>query len=554
MKGTRGREFVGSILLCVATVVAFFGAAAFRMPVYEPVHGYLFNEVRIRPERSPQDRGGQLVLHSDAGGVDLALGADGRWIAYGPEVKLNIEPDRRSIAHLLSTPISLNWRHPLFGLPEAWVARYAERDTQGRSGPVKLHTKVFADHGDLPVLSLVIPTGSLLDPDTGLMVVGNAIFHAPEKVLETDRTDPRWWKYPGNFHMRGKAWEREGIVQLLDGSGEEVFQSTVDVRINGQMTRAFPQHALRLEFPERVAEDLFGEEAKNGYQSLVLRSAGNDQIKAMLRDAYQHDLCKGLPFDVSGHRTCVVYINGAYWGVHHIRHRMDDHELARRYGVKKKHITILEDEARYYRGDPALISEFEHLAYRSREWNGKDPQWLDTLNARIDVDGFLYYMATQMIVANMDWPGQNVKFWRYTGNPKAGSHLDGRWYFIMGDSDLGYGAAADAKTDLFLRVKAQEVPITWIFRALLRNGSVRAHFITIARELANGPFSAVRSLERLDRFVAHMAPEMERHTQRWRRPSNVATWQREVEVMRIFATERQQEVLDQLNAFEKKGN
>lgn len=524
--------------------------AAFRAPDRGEVR--LLSGKAASVEVRPTSEG--VELRAVAGyGLLIAEGADAELRRADGDAEIQLVPDEAYVDRLISTSISLNWRHPKRGSPAASILRYATVDPNGRSSQPALYTRVEADHGALPTLSLVLPTGALMDPDTGLMVVGNAIFHTPEKVLITEYKDPRWWKYPGNFHMRGKDWERTGLLQLMDGDGREILQTEVDVRINGQMTRAFPQHALRLGFPHPIAADLFGGSDGTGYKNLVLRSAGNDQIKAMMRDAFQHELCAGLPFEVNGHRTVVVYINGAYWGIHHLRHRMDEGEIARRYGIKKKDITILEDEARYYRGDISLIPEFERLAKRTAEWNGSDTEWADTLATKFDVDGFLYYMATQMILANMDWPAQNVKFWKYTGAPRAERPLDGRWYFIMGDSDLGYGIGATASSDMFQRVRAVDVPITSIFRGLMRNRSWRARFIVIARELATGPFSAAHSTEHLERLVALMEPEMDRHTMRWRRPGSVEAWRTEVDVMRAFAKDREREVMRRLERFEHEG-
>lgn len=480
----------------------------------------------------------------------VAHGADGRFTPVAPDAVLPLDPDHVAAARLLATPISLNWRHPLKGLPVADVYRVAIAGDGVRSEE-RLQTYLFQRHADLPVVSLVMSTGALIDPDTGLLVVGNAIFDAPRKMAIAEARDPKWWKYPGNFHMRGKEWERSGRMQLIAPDGTTFLESAVRVRVNGQMTRGFPQHALRLGFEEPVLADVFKEEVGKGYEAWILRTAGNDQIKAMLRDVFQHELCHGLPFETSHHLTCVAYINGAYWGVHHLRPRMDEHELARRYGIKRKHITILEDEARLYRGDTAEVVRFERLAARTKAWDGHSTEWADTLNARIDVDGFLTYMASQMVLGNMDWPNQNVRFWRYTGKPRQERPLDGRWYFIMGDSDLGFGAQASPVADMFERARIMDVPVTRLFWGMMRSPRFKARFAAIARGLVEGPFAAERAEQVLNTMVARIEPEMERHTARWRKPSDKQTWLGHVEVMRNFARQRGQAVLEQLKALDE---
>ena len=512
-----------------------------------PVRSAIGAGVELLTEGGWRSPGDEVRFGAPAEGTILiASGPDGDFVPLPDgRFKLPME-DRMEAGRILSTPISLNWRHPLNGLPVAQVFRTALRTADGVLQGEHIHTFLQRGHGALPIASLVLPRGALFDPDTGLIVVGNGIFRAPAKVLLAEQRDPRWWKYPGNFHMRGKDWERRGSLQVLDSAGREIFQREVDVRMNGQMTRAFPQHAFRLGFDPPLLVDLFGEPVGKGYEGLVLRAAGNDQIKAMMRDVFQHALCTGLPFEVSGHRTCVLYVNGAYWGVHHLRPRMDGVELARRYGIKKKHVTILEDEARLFHGDTALVVDFEHIAARCRAWDGKDSLWAKELEARVDIDGFLTYMATQMILANVDWPNQNVRFWRYTGPPRTDRPLDGRWYFIMGDSDLGYGVHAGPETDLFQRVRAMDVPVTRIFLGLLRSPKYKERFIAVTRELATGPLGARRSVALLDELAARLRPEMERHTARWRRPATLAEWEGHVALMRNFAAKREKAVLEQL--------
>jgi hypothetical protein len=246
--------------------------------------------------------------------------------------------------------------------------------------------------------------GAWADPDTGLLVVGHGIFNAPQKVANYYANDPRWWKYPGNFHGRGKEWQRRGHMELIAPDGKLLLEASVGVRINGQMTRGFPQHAFRLLFDDPVDVPLFPDGDGPGTMALILRPAGNDQVKAMLRDAYQHRLCQQLPFATSQAITCVTYLNGAYWGVHHLRQRMDEHEIARRYGIKAKKVALLEDRARPVNADTSGSLAFMRLVVGTERWDGRSPSWIDTLHQRMDVDGYLTYMASQMILGNMDWP------------------------------------------------------------------------------------------------------------------------------------------------------
>jgi chitobiase/beta-hexosaminidase-like protein len=120
---------------------------------------------------------------------------------------------------ILSIPTSIQWRHPVGSFPEAVVVRACACDG-GRCGPVTTRTLVNdLPTGGLPMLSIALPEGALFDPDTGILVVGHAIFRDEEIAVQRYPRDPRWWKYPGNFHFRGSEWERRANVEFLSPDG-----------------------------------------------------------------------------------------------------------------------------------------------------------------------------------------------------------------------------------------------------------------------------------------------------------------------------------------------
>ncbi|MFN3874713.1 MAG: CotH kinase family protein [Flavobacteriales bacterium] len=505
------------------------------VPSIEPVNALAVPGQAIAVKATMADR---LWLSLD--------GELGRARPHGSTVQLRAEPPARQAERALATATAIQWRRPVPGLPAAMVVRAAEAEAGRAGGPCAMRTNHFARPGLAGSASPTSPEG-LLGPECGMAVPGHAILRASAQAQRAFAKDRRWWKYPGNYHERGKAWQREARIQLIAPDGEEVLQADAGLRINGQMTRGFPQHALRLIFREPIAVPVFADGDGNGARALVMRAAGNDQVKAMLRDAFQHRLCEGLPFGTRKALTCVAYINGAYQGVHHLRPRIDQHELARLHGLPAKRIAILEDHNRPYRGDSAEARAFAQLVRRTERWDGASEDWVDSLEARIDVDGFLAYMASQTILGNMDWPKQNVMYWRWTGRRGPGVR-DGRWRFIMGDSDLGFGAVAPPEADLFAAVKNSDAPVARLLRAMLRNPALKERFIEQGLAQLDGPLAATRCVAVLDSMAAAMEPEMERHCMRWRKPASVRSWRREVEALRSYALARMPAARAQLTA------
>ena len=506
----------------------------------------------IRPENAYAGVAPNITIRASQGGrLWYSTQPDGARPERGEAlVSLTGAPSSVEASRSLAIPTAMQWRHPLLGLPAAMVVHAAEEVGGEGVGPFTMRTFLFQDHGALPVVSISTPADGLYGEEEGIAVVGDAMLHAPTIMHRGYARDPVWWKYPGNFHERGKEWERQGRMQLIAPDGSELLQTDVGIRINGQMTRGFPQHSWRLLFDEPLRTTPFADGDGVGSKALVLRAAGNDQVKAMLRDAFQHTLCEDLPFETSRARTCVLYINGAYQGVHHLRQRMDEKELARRYGVPASRIALLEDDAVLAHGKEEERAAYIRMVEQAEKASPGDTVFVGALAERLDVDGFLTYMASQMVLGNRDWPMQNVKCWRYTGKPKAGGSLDGRWHFVMGDSDLSFGANWPVEADMFENVRSSGAHIARLYRALMRHRTFKQRFAAIVRGLAARELSPERCAAVLRRFTQAMDPEMERHTARWRKPRNKAQWLAEVQVMETFAAQRAGHVLKAIERFE----
>ena len=458
-------------------------------------------------------------------------------------------PDtRRYAARLIATPTSVQWRHPMGDFPCTAMVRARCFDEAGNAGPITSRTLAPHPHGELPVLSLTIPDGALFDPDTGIYVVGNAVFRTGEDFVKGYPRDQKWWKYPGNFHLRGKDAEREGHLEFfapsLGPALTPIWTCDIALRINGNNTRGFPQHALRVILHRSEEQDLVPDR-------MVLRTAGNDQDHAFFRDALQHRLCKGLPFATSGCVQSVLYVNGAYWGLHNMRARIDEKELARRHGLKSKNITIIEDRIVLYEGKEEELKTFSRFLTMTEHWDASGPSFVDSLERRMDVDGFLTYMAAQIILSNTDWPEQNVRWWRYTGEPDTvGSPIDGRWRFIMGDSDMGMGLATPPEYDMFTHIdRHPNAPIARLFKACLRSQELKARFGHTLDSLLRDPLSEGSMEREIIRMRDAIAGEMPTHIRRWRRPLTMEDWQRHVDDLLTFARRRPAVVKDQAAAY-----
>jgi len=487
------------------------------------------------------------VLSTDE--VGYRYGVEGEFLEANAGDVAQFRPDVGEVNALLTTRTSPRWMSPeVEALPTASVLGVKKRHPIKEI--VEYHSFVEQAH-QLPVLSLILPMEDLVGQEKGLLVSGYGILHPTEDMLDNYQGNGKWWRYPGNYHFRGKEWEREGELHVIDQQrpkgGAAHYRTKVRVRVNGNNTRGFADKALRL----YLADDSLG------YERLLLRSAGNDQDRMFMRDALQHNMCSSLPFDVMEASPVVLYINGAYWGIKYIRPRIDQIELARRYDLNKKHVTILEDMVELYKGKGGEVRKFWALVDSLETLHQQPEVLLAYAGQQIDLNNFLQYMAAQMILGNKDWPFQNLKYWKYTGpagNPTP--EADGRWRFIMGDSDLsfGYEGAAVADYDMFAHVYGNGGAIARLFKALMKHSELKEVFCSIVESQLEGPLSAKKLERGIDGMQEQLDAEMDHHIKRWHKPVSKDVWYEALAQGREYAERRQVAMRTSVNNFRQSKN
>ena len=63
----------------------------------------------------------------------------------------------------------------------------------------------------------------------------------------------------------------------------------------------------------------------------------------------------------------------------------------------------------------------------------------------IDIADYATYQNAEIFMANVDWPGNNTKFWREKGE-------NGKWRWIVFDIDAGLAAWKDESTPVLTSV------------------------------------------------------------------------------------------------------
>lgn len=361
-----------------------------------------------------------------------------------------------------------------------------------------------------PIVSIVVDSMDFFSDENGIYVYGD---------------DPE-----GNYSNKGEEWERILYFELIE-NGTSVYAQNCRSRIHGGGSRHSTQKNLRL-YGETGDLNNFRYEFFENYEldkfkRLILRSGGH-RPDCFPRDNLSQLITDGLNIDKQHFKHVIVFLNGEYWGIHSIKERMDNYFFQNSYGIDDNLITVLDQEYDLQGGGFAADSiEMDNLEYFVTTEDMTLEENYEYVAAKIDVDNYIDYMASEIYLSNSDWVYSNVVIWRKTGAyvPGAGAGHDGKFRWAMYDLDGGFGGACDNAYYTINTLEAATVETgtyssyTRFFRGMLLNETFRNKFITRTFDLLNSWFKPEVVQEKMNLMYDILTPEILEHTKRWQYPS-----------------------------------
>jgi len=478
---------------------------------------------------------------------------------YSKPIKIQIQNQVMagdSIASI-NTQTSQSIRPPQGEVTQGVVVR-ARLFIEGRaSGPTV--TRIFFKipkkaHYNVPVLSLVMPEESLFGYENGIYVAGRIFDKWRSENPDAERKP---WKKLANYTQRGPEWERSADLQYFTADNEKVLDQVVGVRIHGGTTRGAARKSLRIYARDEYGEDtldyqFFQSRNVHTFKRLILRNSGNDHGNTLFRDAMMQSLVENLALDKQAYQPVVLFVNGTYWGIHNARDRLDRYYLHYRHGVDAENLDIVrhqvnrssEDILRFMMDFSEGNSEHYLQMMEYIKTNAiEDPHVYQEVSTLMDISNFMDYQISQVFFGNTDWPHNNLAIWRlrteaYEKDAPYGH--DGRWRWMLFDTDHGFGYRGSSSRDSFARAIRSRAPLdsTFLLRNFLRNESFRHKFINNFADFLNTIFSPDVVIERINQMQKTLAPLMDDHIARWGQPSSLQQWEENVELMIDFARER----------------
>ena len=415
---------------------------------------------------------------------------------------------------------------------------------------------------DVYVASLVTDSYNLFDYDNGIMIPGS---HYESDVADGVREDRA-----GNFYQRGDEWIKSGHVTLFSPRGEVLLEEEAGIAVAGYSSRIIPTRTLRIEASKAygTSDDyfhlgIFSDSEKNpgnasGKDSTIVpekdpenasgknpdkssgkasekdsgTTSGEDKAKdsktvsnpeteifqkikfrthgvpgyhiRSVRNQYAKELTDECGFPgLTENRLGVVFLNGEFYTVCDITPSTTSDYVCRLFGLN-----VPDGIEKYSNSDVDVYTRSKIIKLFTADLTQEANQ--QALEAKVDMDNYLFYFALEVLFNNADWPFNNVTVWRYLGEADPDNpYTDGRIRFLIEDMDqiLSNGLHGDPTRwsaeliDYLMKEKGNT------FYHVMQCTRYRDKFLTYVDDLLRTSFEPEHACAVLDRLYAEMERE-----------------------------------------------
>ena len=412
-------------------------------------------------------------------------------------------------------------------------ARAFPQDTRYRESNVTTATYLINARHSMPVVSIVVDPYELWNEENGMLAEG------PDMVKE----GPGILPFKNTIYRKYGKEPREGYAEMFAEDGTLMFSQGVAIGLIGDYSLDLPQKSMKIRAKSLYGEKTFAaavfeDRPFTEYKSLVLRNGGNDGVWTRLRDGFQSRLLDAYGATVvhQAWMPVAVYLNGEYWGHYNIRERIDRFFIAQHEGLSLDQADDM--DILVGSGSVEWGSNTEYKAMVKRLKNSdpaNNPEDRAYLDANIDVDNLIEYMALEMFVGNSDIG--NTRFYRLHGtDPETGEPY--KWKWIWYDVDWGFWAARFNSPYSYTKAKGmgeKNIDNT-IFLTVLKVPEYREKFLRKLGDIFQ-TFTTDFMIEILDQCVAEVEPELEWHFNRWAEQHDkmvIAEWPTTVDGARSY--------------------
>jgi len=341
----------------------------------------------------------------------------------------------------------------------------------------------------------------------------------------------------GLFNFDPGNLEKQVYFEFYDSNNESAFSSNAGMKIFGNESGTGYHYQQSLAFFARSKYGdgafnyrLFREKDIDNFESFIMR---NDNGEYNIFDAVGNGLVQDI-LDVQAFQPVVVFINGEYWGILNMMEKINEHYITGNFKINADSVDVLngfETDNPYYHVDWPIAGNIDKYAELTDFLQTHDLS-IDAnyqkAKAMIDIPSYATYQIAEIFMANVDWPGNNTKFWREKGD-------NGKWRWIVFDIDAGLAAwtedGFDATYNTLEIATAPNGPSTlpwgvestwpnppwstFILRSLLENNEFENFFIATLCDLMATNFNPEISKQWVDARADLVIKEIDNHENRW---------------------------------------
>lgn len=356
----------------------------------------------------------------------------------------------------------------------------------------------------------------------------------------------------GGYMQPIGAFEYFGADQVL------IDESTGNFNKHGNDSWAYAQRGFDYISKDQygtkyvIEDQIFNGKDRTKFQRLILKPAANDNYPfedgAHIRDAYVHSLSQigNLKLDERSHESCILYLNGEYWGVYELREKVDDSDFTDYYYDQDvPDIQFLKTWGGTWSeyGGPQAQTDWDALKNYILANDMTVPANFDYVSSLYNWKSLIDYVVLNSYVVCSDWLNWNTAWWR-------GLNPDGdkkKWRYALWDMDASFGhyinytgipdqsASADPcdPEDLGDTGGQGHIPI---LNALMNNETFEQYYVSRYIDLSNSVFSCDFMIQHLDSLITIIEPEMARQIDKW--GGTYPEWEANVQELRDFINDR----------------
>ena len=247
-------------------------------------------------------------------------------------------------------------------------------------------------------------------------------------------------------------WRRPVNIEFFPAENKESeFNQLGETRIQGGQSRSNKLKSMVFYANKRFDPDhkrftyeFFPDQKPgvNEFKSFSLRDGGNDFGDLYFRDLIiQRTMGSHVDLDWQAGHTAVLYINGEYMGMLNIRERSNEDNIYSNYN-KLEELDMIEISHEQENGVDKFIEEFkggdEEFYNSFKAFYSEKGHTLEEYEQWLDVSEYLNVIAMNFFYGNIDFPGNNLVFWRPNDDDNE-SGLPKRFRVIVKDTDFGLG-------------------------------------------------------------------------------------------------------------------